>query len=243
MRRAAKREAQALVIQRLVAADLAAGREVVITGDFNDFSGTDLDQQGNVPNSHVLQMLQDIDGNGEDELTNLVSLVPRAERYSDWWDHSEDTTANGFERAANGQDDGVGEHSQLDHMLVSAGLRARVKRVWIDHGHDPADVSDHWPVMAELRRSCLCPDGSTPLRANPPCTSGPPVGDDCAGARLEGPADAQGSATSTVLVVLLLVGVVAVAAAAALGRLPCQQSARAKAEESIYAGVDEEKPP
>ena len=57
------------------------------------------------------------------------------------------------------------------------------------------------------------------------------------------PADAQGSTTSTVLVVLLLVGVVAVAAAAALGRLPCQQSARAKAEESIYAGVDEEKPP
>jgi hypothetical protein len=74
------------VIQQLVAADLAAGREVVITGDFNDFSGTDTDQQGNVPTSHVLKMLQDIDGDGVDELTNLISMVPLEDRYSDWWD-------------------------------------------------------------------------------------------------------------------------------------------------------------
>ena len=34
----------------MVAVDLAAGREVVITGDFNDFSGEELDRdvQGNV---------------------------------------------------------------------------------------------------------------------------------------------------------------------------------------------------
>jgi hypothetical protein len=83
----------------------------------------------------------------------MVSLVPQAERYSDWWDHSEDTTLNGYTRAANGQDDGVGEHSQQDHMLVSAGPWDRVKRVRIDHGHNP-DVSNHWPVVAEMHQSC-----------------------------------------------------------------------------------------
>ena len=54
----AKREAQAMVIRAMVVDDLVAGREVVITGDFNDFSGTDIDQQGNVPTSHVLRILQ-----------------------------------------------------------------------------------------------------------------------------------------------------------------------------------------
>ena len=34
------------------------GREVVITGDFNDFSAIDLDVQGNVPTSHALAILQ-----------------------------------------------------------------------------------------------------------------------------------------------------------------------------------------
>ena len=38
------------MIAQMVAGDLAAGREVVVTGDFNDFSGEELDRdvQGNV---------------------------------------------------------------------------------------------------------------------------------------------------------------------------------------------------
>ena len=51
----AQREAQATVVARMVAADLSAGHEVVVTGDFNDFSGEELDRdvQGNV-RAHVL---------------------------------------------------------------------------------------------------------------------------------------------------------------------------------------------
>ena len=46
----AQREAQATLIAQMVAVDLEAGREVVVTGDFNDFSAevSDRDVQGNV---------------------------------------------------------------------------------------------------------------------------------------------------------------------------------------------------
>lgn len=97
----------------------------------------DTDQQHNIPTSHVLSILQDLDGDGNNELTNMISLVNQQQRYSDWWDHA----------PTDGRDNGVVEHSQLDHLLVSDGLRALVSRVWIDHTHNPATVSDHWPLV------------------------------------------------------------------------------------------------
>ena len=54
----AQREAQATVIAQMVAVDLAAGREVVVTGDFNDFSAVDRDVQGNVRTSHIAFFIQ-----------------------------------------------------------------------------------------------------------------------------------------------------------------------------------------
>ena len=95
--------------------------------------------------------VQDVDDDGADELTNLISMIPEDQRYSDWWDHA----------PADGGDNGVGEHSQLDHLLVTPGLRSRVQRVWIDHGHNPADVSDHWPLMAELSREPVASGGGS----------------------------------------------------------------------------------
>ena len=50
----------------------------------------------------------------------------------------------------NGEDDGTAEHSELDHLLLSEGLRERVVRVWVDHGHNPADVSDHWGMVGTV---------------------------------------------------------------------------------------------
>ena len=51
--------------------------QVVVTGDFNDFSKEDLDVQGSMPTSHVAKLIQDPDGDGVDELTNVISLIPR----------------------------------------------------------------------------------------------------------------------------------------------------------------------
>ena len=99
-----------------------------------------------VPTSQALSILQDIDGDGSMDLFNVVGQVAIADRYSDWWDHDTELSS------ANHVDDGTAEHSELDHMLLTPGLRDRVTRVWIDHGHNPADVSDHWPLMAQLQR-------------------------------------------------------------------------------------------
>ena len=52
-------------------------------------------------------------------------------------------------------DQGVSEHSSLDHMLVSTALFDALTDVRVDHTHAPMDVSDHWPLIAtfDLHRS------------------------------------------------------------------------------------------
>ena len=156
-----------------------------------------------VPTSSAVRILQDVDGDGTLDLFNVVGQVPLAERYSDWWDHDTDSSAK------NNIDDGTAEHSELDHMLLTAGLRDRVTRVWIDHGHNPADVSDHWPLMVQLRRQ--------------PATSawgalgkdGPLRGSDSGGGlpTTAGSDDSNSSSWVVVLLVVLAVGVMAAASA------------------------------
>ena len=92
----AKREAQAQVIADMVRADIAAGREVVVCGDFNDFSAEILDQHGSVPTSHAVKLITDLNGDGVNELVNLISSVDHDVRYSDWWDHA---TASSTDRS------------------------------------------------------------------------------------------------------------------------------------------------
>ena len=50
------------------------------------------------------------------------------------------------------------------------------RRIRIDHGHNPADVSDHWPVMAELSLP-----SSSPSPPPPPSTPVVTVPDDAPG--------------------------------------------------------------
>jgi hypothetical protein len=42
------------------------------------------------------------------------------------------------------------EYSQIDHMLLTAGLWGRVTAAGIQHGHDPMKVSDHFPIWVTL---------------------------------------------------------------------------------------------
>lgn len=41
--------------------------------------------------------------------------------------------------------------SQIDHILLSQGLWANVRNVEIHHGYAPFEVSDHWPVIVDIR--------------------------------------------------------------------------------------------
>ena len=133
------RENQARVIQDVVQQLMAAEFEVVITGDLNDYSDLHEDVQSSEPISRVLSMLRDPDGDGNDELDNVMEFLPMRERYTSWWDQNENDIY-----------EGVTETTQIDHLLMTKGLSRRIQRVWVDHEANPEIVSDHWPLFVEL---------------------------------------------------------------------------------------------
>ena len=133
------RESQARIIQDVVQQLMAAEFEVIITGDVNDYSDLHEDVQSSEPISRVLSMLRDPDGDGNDELDNVMSFLPMRERYTSWWDQDEDDVY-----------EGVTETTQIDHILMTKGLSRRINRVWIDHEANPEIVSDHWPLFVEV---------------------------------------------------------------------------------------------
>ena len=132
----AKREGQAKIAQASIRESIERGHEVVVFGDFNDFSYEHLDVQDDFPRSSVLSILRDMDSDGEAELINTMEFLEKGDRYTNWWDK-------------NGNDivDGNREYSQIDHVLLSQGLAKHVSKVEVFHGFDPAMVSDHFPLI------------------------------------------------------------------------------------------------
>lgn len=141
--RCVQREAQATVIQQLVAKEIGAGNSVIVMGDLNDFDSVVADASGNIPISSVLQILRDpIPAASGDEMTNVASLVSSVnERYSCWYDRDAD---------CNVADD---ELSMIDHLLISSDLVPLVSEALYDHSYGPAChsfQSDHWPAIVHL---------------------------------------------------------------------------------------------
>ena len=120
----------------------SAGHEVVVFGDFNDFSSEYSDVQDSVPTSSVLSILRDGGGGGEvaegKSLVNVMKFLDKSKRYSNWWDKNDNHRQD------------PGEYSQIDHVLLSPRLASRVSHVEIFHGYDPALVSDHYPVIVSF---------------------------------------------------------------------------------------------
>ncbi|MEM6327379.1 MAG: endonuclease/exonuclease/phosphatase family protein [Bacteroidota bacterium] len=136
--RAPRREAQAEVIRRLVAAEMAQGREVVVLGDFNDFDPDVLDRAGSVPVTDVMAIIKSAGPGPEDDLRNVLADVPQAERFTALYDRDRDEIIE------------EGELSAIDHILLSPGLYARLREVVFAPLHDPLEVSDHFPLAVSL---------------------------------------------------------------------------------------------
>jgi endonuclease/exonuclease/phosphatase family metal-dependent hydrolase len=121
--RCAEREAQAQIIQNIIA---TYEGEVIVLGDFNDFDGRVLDANRNIPSSRVLDILKGIDGEkkGIYELRSAAEKMPEVERFSDWWDENGDcvSTANEF--------------SMIDYVLVTPFLFDNIKSAFVYHGYD-----------------------------------------------------------------------------------------------------------
>lgn len=133
-----RREAQAEVIRRLVARESAAGREVVVLGDLNDFDESTLDRAGSVPITDVLALIKEAGPGPDDDLINVLADVPQSKRFTAFYD-----------RNRNDQFD-PGEFSAIDHVLLSPGLYRQVRDVRFVHTHDPREVSDHFPIVVTL---------------------------------------------------------------------------------------------
>ena len=141
--RCAEREAQAQVIQNVIAKYWANNYEIVVLGDFNDFDGEVLDANKNMPISQVLDIVKGKSGQmaGQYELTSVASKIIQSERYSDWWDENGNcaSTANEF--------------SMIDHILVSQTIQEHIVDSFIYKGYSEfcgTYNSDHYPVVVDF---------------------------------------------------------------------------------------------
>lgn len=134
-----QREAQAEVTRRLVEQELAAGRAVIVGGDFNDFDDQTLDRRGNRPITSVLATVKRAGSGDADDLHNLIADVPQTERFSNFYDRNNNGIIN------------EGELSAIDHILLSPALRRKVSEVTYVHSHDPRLVTDHFPIVVTFR--------------------------------------------------------------------------------------------
>ncbi|HEX8385947.1 MAG TPA: endonuclease/exonuclease/phosphatase family protein [Rubricoccaceae bacterium] len=133
-----QREAQAEVIRRLVVQETAAGREVIVMGDFNDLDDQVLDRRGSVPIADVLAAIKRAGEGPEDDLVNVIGDVPQAMRFTNLYDRNSDGVV------------GPDDLSAIDHVLLSPALYARVRDVRYVHAHDPFEVTDHFPIVVTL---------------------------------------------------------------------------------------------
>lgn len=124
------------------AMDLAtSGYEIIVLGDFNDYSGTDLDLNDHTPITTVLSHLQTMSPTtADDDLVNALQFVPKAKRYTAYWDKDRDS-----------QIDGPGEFSAIDHVLISKSLADEIEFATVDQSHDPRELSDHFPVVVSFK--------------------------------------------------------------------------------------------
>lgn len=144
------RQAQADAIAAIARDENAAGRQVIILGDKNDFDGETLDHVDNTPISTVLRDLRSLKTpSAADDLTNAASFVAKASRFTSFFDRNGDDRVTGND-----------ELSSIDHILVAPALVPEIVSVDIPHDHNPAEVSDHFPVVVRFRTACVGPCGS-----------------------------------------------------------------------------------
>ena len=142
--RCAEREAQAQVLQNVVAGYIAKGYEVILLGDMNDFDAEVPDVNSDKPTSYVLDIMKGLYGQkkGTYTLTNAATKMAQSERYSDWWDSDDNCATNSPK-----------DYSMIDHVLMSSKIFGKISKVSIYHGYTEycgTMNSDHYPVVVDL---------------------------------------------------------------------------------------------
>jgi exonuclease III len=141
--RCAEREAQAMILQKIIANYYNLGYEIIMLGDFNDYDGEVLDLNNHIPISYVLDILKGKYGDKKDvyHLYSVAENINQSLRFSDWYDAHDNckTVKDDF--------------SMIDHILVTEHLKNKIKNVFIYHGYEEycgKYNSDHYPVIVDF---------------------------------------------------------------------------------------------
>ena len=142
--RCAQREAQASVLQTVIADYIQNDYEIIMLGDFNDFDAEVPDLNSDKPTSMVLDILKGYKGDhaGKYELYNIAETITQSNRYSDWWDsdNNRGTSSNN-------------DYSMIDHILVTDAIRKNIGDTFIYHEYKEycgTYDSDHFPVVLDI---------------------------------------------------------------------------------------------
>jgi exonuclease III len=142
--RCAQREAQASVLQTVIADYIQNDYEIIVLGDFNDFDAEVPDLNSDKPTSMVLDILKGYKGDhaGKYELYSIAETIPQSSRYSDWWDSD-----NNCATSSNN------DYSMIDHILVTDAIRKNIGDTFIYHEYKEycgTYDSDHFPVVLDI---------------------------------------------------------------------------------------------
>jgi len=127
--RCVQREAQAQVMRGLINS-APSGDQIVVFGDYNDYSDAVPDSVDDVPTSRVMKFLREGIGSGERALYEVSNRVTKANRYTSAYDKT--------------------KVSMIDHLLISTGLQQRIIGTNVAFLYPRETTSDHWPFWVDL---------------------------------------------------------------------------------------------
>jgi len=135
--RCVQREAQASVMRGLINQAISGNDELVVFGDYNDYSDKVPDAVNDVPTSRVMGILRqgllfDEDPKFETDPTlyEVSSRVNKPNRYTNAY--------------------GANNVSMIDHLLVSTYVANRITGADVAFLYPRATTSDHWPFWVDF---------------------------------------------------------------------------------------------
>jgi exonuclease III len=141
--RCAEREAQAMVLQKVIMDYYNKNYEIIMIGDFNDYDAEILDSNSHKPTSKVLDILKGNYGDygGKYQLYSVAASIPQNDRFSDWYDPNGDCISE------------KNEFSMIDHILVTNKIKEKIVNVFIYQEYPEfcgKYNSDHYPVVIDI---------------------------------------------------------------------------------------------
>jgi len=148
--RCVQREAQASVIRQLIDTAINDNKEIIVFGDYNDYSDAVLDSANDIPTSRVMKILRE----GLVGATSKGRQTDNEEVKEAFPPLSPANPSTLFEVSASlAQNDRytsayeVTKVSQIDHLLISQGIANRYLSTEVAHIYPRSTVSDHWPFL------------------------------------------------------------------------------------------------